>query len=201
MRRLGQAAAVFAVLLMSAGLLQKNPALAQSKCEGAKLKAAAKKASCIIALRAKEAATGKPADATKLAACSTKFSAVYGKLDTKDANDCGATVGDANAVEDTVDLFVTGVLGQVTTPCPAGCVATGSACSGNSDCCSGTCFNGPIICGCSVVGACCAGPNSCCGGQACIGGRCSCLPTGASCGGNTDCCSGSCSLPPPGNCQ
>jgi hypothetical protein len=76
---------------------------APNACQGAKIKAAAKKASCKTKLEAKQAAKGGPIDPAKWVKCETNFELAFMKLEAKGG--C-ATTGDVAAVETTVDAFV-----------------------------------------------------------------------------------------------
>lgn len=78
----------------------------------------------------------------------------------------------------------------------AGCVASGTQCSGAVPCCSGNCTGGACQSAifCDGAGASCTSNVQCCSG-ACSGGTCgveTCLPSGSTCGADTQCCSGDC---------
>jgi streptogramin lyase len=75
-------------------------------CEGEKLKAAAKKASCKCSLEAKQAAKGGTIDPAKVAKCESYFSKSFAKSEAKGG--CNTTA-DAAAIEGKVDAFVTDV--------------------------------------------------------------------------------------------
>jgi hypothetical protein len=90
-----------------------------SKCQGAKLKAAGKKASCKLGVIAKGVSNGLDPDLTKLSGCEAKFSAASEKAD--GGSDCGAAAGDTASVESDVDAFVTDADIELTTIIPAGC--------------------------------------------------------------------------------
>src|SRR5689334_10817029 len=77
---------------------------AQNKCQGAKIKDAGKKASCVAGLQSKVAAAGGTIDPAKLAKCQAKVSAAYAKLEAKPG--CNTT-GDSTAIENKVDAFTT----------------------------------------------------------------------------------------------
>src|SRR5690349_14090947 len=77
-------------------------ASAQNKCQGAKIKDAGKKASCLAGLQSKVAAAGGTIGPPKLAKCEAKVSAAYAKLEAKPG--CNTT-GDAGAIESKVDSF------------------------------------------------------------------------------------------------
>jgi hypothetical protein len=74
-----------------------------NKCQGAKIKAAGKKAQCLLGLEAKEVATGSPKDPAKVQKCMDKFSSTFSKSEAKGG--C-ATTGDTQDIEDKVDAFV-----------------------------------------------------------------------------------------------
>ena len=82
-----------------------------SKCQGSKLKAAGKKASCKLSLYSKAAAKNLPVDTAKLAGCGSKFTATSQKADS--GTDCGAANGDTGAIETKVDNFVNDVKGTL----------------------------------------------------------------------------------------
>ena len=84
-----------------------GPAPAPSKCQSAKVKAAGKKASCLLGVEAKGVSKALLPDGAKIAACKTKFSAAFAKADT--GTSCGVTVGDGNVIEAKVDAFVDGI--------------------------------------------------------------------------------------------
>ncbi len=79
------------------------------------------------------------------------------------------------------------------------CKAVDTACSKDSDCCSG------LVCKywdydgkapyatncCKAVGSACAANTDCCGGSNCTGGKCTCVAEGQWCLNADDCCSGS----------
>src|SRR5438552_11178474 len=89
-----------------------------SKCQAAKLKAAGKKASCVLGVDAKGIAKDLPPDSAKHAACGTKMSASFTKAETK--TDCGAAPGDST-IETKVDNVETDVLSEEN---PAGATTT-----------------------------------------------------------------------------
>src|SRR5690348_8199231 len=90
-------------LALCVALAVAGRAESQSKCQGSKIKNAAKKALCIAALEAKRVASGTPIDPEKLAKCQDKLTASYAKLESK--GQCNTT-GDAAAIESKVDAFV-----------------------------------------------------------------------------------------------
>src|SRR6266404_1476035 len=87
--------AIAIILLVS---LAAGSAYAQTgNCQGAKMKAAGKKAGCLLKVDTKAAAKSIPVDTTKLAACKTKFSAGFTKAET--AADCGPATGDTAVIQ------------------------------------------------------------------------------------------------------
>ena len=84
-----------------------GPAPAPSKCQAAKVKAAGKKASCLLGAEAGGVSKGVPADPAKVTACKAKFSAAATKADT--GTTCGVTAGDGNVIEANVDAFADGI--------------------------------------------------------------------------------------------
>jgi hypothetical protein len=72
-------------------------------CEGAKIKAAAKKANCKAQLEAKQASKGGTIDPAKVAKCEASFSKSFAKAEAKGG--CNTT-GDAATIEAKVDAFV-----------------------------------------------------------------------------------------------
>jgi hypothetical protein len=100
-------------------------------CEGDKIKAAAKKASCTCALEAKQAAKGGTIDPAKVAKCEAAFSKSVAKSEAKGG--CNTT-GDAIAIEAKVDAFVADVETEIvpatsTTTSTAGSTTTSSSTS------------------------------------------------------------------------
>jgi hypothetical protein len=83
-----------------------NPSL----CQANKIKSAAKKASCLLALEAREAYKGFPKDPVKEQRCRDKFTARFAALELRPGCD---TTGDAAAIEDKVDAFVADVDGEI----------------------------------------------------------------------------------------
>src|SRR5262245_54883172 len=73
-----------------------SAATAAQKCAAAKIKAAGKKASCLLSLDSKEAASGDPKDAGKVQKCKDKLSSTFGKAEGKGG--C-ATTNDEASVE------------------------------------------------------------------------------------------------------
>jgi hypothetical protein len=74
-----------------------------NKCEGAKIKAAAKKTSCKCGLEAKQAQKGGTIDPAKIAKCEQGFTNSFTKAETKGG--CNTT-GDAATIEAKVDAFL-----------------------------------------------------------------------------------------------
>jgi len=83
---------------------------AQNTCQGAKIKDAGKKASCLAGLQAKVAASGGTVDPLKVAKCDAKVSAAYDKLEAKPG--CHTT-GDKGAIESKVDAFVNDLVSEL----------------------------------------------------------------------------------------
>jgi hypothetical protein len=98
-------------------------ALAQNKCAGTKLKAAGKKAACLLGLEAKSAKSGDAPATDKVQKCNDKFSRAFAKAETKGG--C-LTTGDDSAIEAKVDAFVADVDAEAGTTPPAvnGCQGT-----------------------------------------------------------------------------
>ncbi len=84
-----------------------------SKCQASKIKAAGKKAGCILSVEAKGTSKGVAPDAGKIQTCKTKFSAASTKADS--GSDCGAASGDTAAIETKVDMFTDDASGELTT--------------------------------------------------------------------------------------
>jgi hypothetical protein len=95
--------AQMALAIFVLGVLAAGSAHAQAKCQGSKMKAAGKKASCLLSLRSKQVGKNKPIDPAKVQACGDKMTASFTKAETKPP--C-ATTGDAAAIEAKVDRFV-----------------------------------------------------------------------------------------------
>lgn len=88
-----------------------------NKCQAGKIKAAAAKASCLLALKATAAATGnilEPLDPAKLAKCLAKYATAFSKLE--DKGGC-VTSGDAAVIEGKIDAFVDGTATALVCPC------------------------------------------------------------------------------------
>src|SRR5215813_9193798 len=94
--------------------LTSGPAAA-SKCTGAEIKAAGKKASCKLTLYSKAAAKALAVDTVKLAGCESKFSASYAKGVSQ--ADC-ITNTSAGTIEGKVDAFVSDVNTELATAGP-----------------------------------------------------------------------------------
>ncbi|HLY37033.1 MAG TPA: hypothetical protein VKU61_03285, partial [Candidatus Binatia bacterium] len=88
-------------------------AQAMNKCQGAKIKDAGKKASCLAGLQAKAEATSTTVDPLKVQKCDAKVSAAYAKLESK-AGACN-TSGDSTAIENKVDAFVNDLVSELAT--------------------------------------------------------------------------------------
>jgi hypothetical protein len=88
------------------------PAAAANKCAGNKIKATGKKAYCLLAREAKEAANG-TLDAVAVQKCRDKFSATFVK---SEATLSCLTVGDDATIEGKVDAFVADVDGRLSPP-------------------------------------------------------------------------------------
>src|SRR5690242_6234959 len=95
--------AQMALAIFVLGMFAAGSAHAQAKCQGSKMKAAGKKASCLLGLRAKSVGKNTPIDPAKVTACGDKMTAAFTKAETKPP--C-ATTGDAAAIEAKVDRFV-----------------------------------------------------------------------------------------------
>jgi hypothetical protein len=85
-------------------------ALAQNQCAAAKIRAAGKKAKCLLSLEAKEAKTSTAPDSLKVQRCKDKLSATFS---TNETNGGCLTTGDADEIEDKVDAFVADVDGEL----------------------------------------------------------------------------------------
>jgi len=134
--------------LTLATVLLGEDAVAQNKCAGAKIKAAGKKAKCLLDLEAKAAETGIAADPTKVQKCKSKLTSTFTKLEGKGG--C-ATSGDAQAIEDKVDAFVADVAAELTEACPASGVSFAGNCwylgTGNSpESCDDVCAAKGLTC-------------------------------------------------------
>jgi hypothetical protein len=91
------------LFVVGALTLLASPTWAQNKCQGAKAKAAAKKAACILGGDAKVLAKGGTFDPST---CQSKFATAWGKIEAKGG--C-ATTGDLTAIENMVDSFAASV--------------------------------------------------------------------------------------------
>ena len=109
-------AAVFGVTVFA--LVTATPVLAQNKCAGAKIKAAAKKASCLLSLAAGQASKGGTSDQAKVAKCQGNVTdngvpgkpTGFAKIESKATSVPCLTVGDAAPIEAMVDAFVDDVV-------------------------------------------------------------------------------------------
>jgi hypothetical protein len=97
------------------------PVHAQNKCAGSKIKAVAKKASCLLGLDAKQAKSGLPKDPARVSQCGSKMVTSFGKAEAKPP--C-LTNGDATAIESKVDAFVADVDTELSVGLPNGCAAS-----------------------------------------------------------------------------
>src|SRR5262245_3643948 len=134
--------------LTLATVLLGGDAVAQNKCAGGKIKAAGKKAKCLLDLEAKAAATGIAADPTKVQKCKSKLTSTFTKHEGKGG--C-ATSGDAQTIEDKVDTFVADVAAQLTQACPAAGISFAGNCwyfgTGNSpESCDDVCAAKGLTC-------------------------------------------------------
>jgi len=82
----------------------------QAKCAAAKIKAVAKKTSCLLGLDSKVADKGVAADPTKVQKCKDTLAKAFEKLEAK--GDC-VTTGDAGTIEGVVDAFTAGLDGAL----------------------------------------------------------------------------------------
>jgi len=110
-------------------------------CQAAKLQAAAKKTSCLLALQAK-AATGAGLDPTKVQACKDHLSGPSGTFAREEATGTCATTGDAGMIEDKVDAFVDDVVGEE--PATATCASAGCPAPVACDTSAGPCWQPPL---------------------------------------------------------
>jgi hypothetical protein len=81
-------------------------ALAQNKCAAAKIRAAGKKAKCLLGLEAKGAKMGTAPDPLEVQRCKDQL---FSAFSTNETNGGCLTTGDADAIEDKVDAFVADV--------------------------------------------------------------------------------------------
>ena len=128
-----QATVVFGVTAFA--LVTATPVLAQNTCAGAKIKAAAKKASCLLTLAAGQASKGGTIDPVKVTKCQSNVTdngipgkpTGFAKIESKATRVPCLTVGDAAPFEAMVDAFVDDVVTDLD-------VATGTnpnACEGS----------------------------------------------------------------------
>ena len=110
-------------------------------CQSAKLRAAGKKVSCLLRLRAKEA-KGAGLDPAKLQACKDRLGGPAGTFAREEAAGACATTGDAAMIEDEVDAFVDDVVGAE--PAVATCAAAGCAAPVACDASAGPCWQPPL---------------------------------------------------------
>jgi hypothetical protein len=109
-RKLGLGAVIAAAFFFAA----LGTASAQNKCAGSKIKAACKKAQCLLGLEAKACAKNEAVDPAKAQKCRDKYASTFSKLEAKGG--C-LTTGDAQDIEDKVDAFVTDVDGELSVDC------------------------------------------------------------------------------------
>jgi hypothetical protein len=130
MRRLGQAAAVLAVLVVSAALTHASETGAQ-KCAVAKMKAASKKLGSKVKCIQKAVAKGVAVDASCLSTADTKFTAAISKAEAKPG--C-VMKGDGPTFEALVDKDVSAI-DSFADPKPLVCCAypVGTACGWATD--------------------------------------------------------------------
>src|SRR5262245_29503665 len=98
--------------------LMAGSAMAQSKCQGAKLRAAGKKAGCLLGVQSKAVAKNLAPAPTKIAACESKYSAAFAKAET------GTTCtppGDTTTIENKIDTFVSDAVGEIDASPPSKC--------------------------------------------------------------------------------
>jgi len=88
-----------------------------SKCQGAKLKAAGKKAGCLLGVDAKGMAKNLPPDPVKHNACKDKFAAAFAKAET--GTTCGASAN-ATTIENKVDAFEADIVSDLNPPPTSG---------------------------------------------------------------------------------
>ena len=93
----------------------------QAKCASAKIKAASKKAACLLALVSKEAGKGQVADPAKIQNCEDAFTTAFAKLEAK--GNC-ITAGDAASIEAGID----GYIGDVGTELDPGAPTSSNKC-------------------------------------------------------------------------
>jgi len=112
-----------------------------NKCEGAKIKAAAKKLACKCALEAKQAQKGGAIDLVKFTKCETAFDASFTKSEEKGG--CNTT-GDTAAIEAKVDAFLADLDASLPWD-PSGCIPSNGgaeSCDGLDNDCDGTADDG-----------------------------------------------------------
>jgi hypothetical protein len=112
-----------------------------NSCQASKLKAAGKKAKCLLGLEAKEAAKGVVTDPLKQAKCRDKFAQAFAKAEA--AGGC-TTTADVDTIEGKIDAFVADVDGALTAQVIVcgdshidpneDCDPPGSSCGGTSVC-------------------------------------------------------------------
>jgi hypothetical protein len=107
-----------ALAIFVLGVLAAGSAHAQAKCQASKMKAAGKKASCLLGLHAKSVGKNAPIDPEKVTKCETKFTSSFTKAESKPP--C-ATAGDAATIETKVDRFVDQIAANLALTPPSKC--------------------------------------------------------------------------------
>jgi len=111
-------------------------------CQSAKLRAAARDASCLLGLRAK-AATGTALDPARVLRCKDRLGGPAGTFPREEAGGGCATSGDAGTIQDEIDAFVDDVVAEE--PAVATCASAGCprrvACDGSA----GPCWQPPLV--------------------------------------------------------
>jgi len=116
--------AVLALVVATVG-----SARAENKCQGAKAKAAGKKAACIVGGQAKVLAKGGTFDSSK---CIAKFNSAFSKAEAKGG--C-STTGDATAIENKVDAFATDLTTELSPGAPNKCQGAKAKLAGKKAAC------------------------------------------------------------------
>jgi hypothetical protein len=126
-----------------------------NKCEGDKIKAAAKKAACKCTLEAGQAQKGGTVDPAKIAKCEASFSKSFAK--SEGTGGCNTT-GDAATVESTVDAWVSDVDGEI----PATSTSSTSSTTSSTTTSTTTSTTLPSCAGCGVPCGSCGGSGGIC---------------------------------------